>query len=299
MGAPGASIAADPRIASRWIVVAALLFSTGGAAIKATTLSSWQVAGLRSGIAALVLGIYYVRTRPEALSTGLPRPRVLIVGAAYATTLVLYVTAIMLTSAGHAIFLQSTAPFYLLIFAPFILKEPATRTDLGLVALFGLGAALLLWGRVDQVATVPNPTLGNTLAALSGVTWAITVGGLRYLGRVGDSPIVATIWGNALAALVALPWLFPLSATTQDWLVVSYLGVFQIGFAYISLVRGVRGVTAFRASTLLLLEPVLNPLWAWWIHGERLPALGLVGAAVIVLATGLQSIPGIRKSPSK
>jgi drug/metabolite transporter (DMT)-like permease len=44
-------------------------------------------------------------------------------------------------------------------------------------------------------------------------------------------------------------------------------------------------VTAFEANTVLLLEPALNPVWAWLVHGERPPALALAGGAIILSAT--------------
>ncbi len=63
------------------LIAAALLFSTGGAAIKASSLTSWQIAGFRSGVAAVVLLACF----PEA-RRGWTR-RILLTGAAYAATL--------------------------------------------------------------------------------------------------------------------------------------------------------------------------------------------------------------------
>ncbi|HEV2845150.1 MAG TPA: EamA family transporter, partial [Thermoanaerobaculia bacterium] len=60
---------------------------------------------------------------------------------------------------------------------------------------------------------------------------------------------------------------------------------FQIAFAYFFLLRGIAKVSAFEASLLLLLEPVLNPVWAWLVHGERPGTWSIAGGAVILLAT--------------
>ncbi len=48
---------------------------------------------------------------------------------------------------------------------------------------------------------------------------------------------------------------------------------------------GLRRVPAFEASTIMLIEPVLNPLWTWLVHNERPSALALSGGAVILTAT--------------
>ena len=70
-----------------------------------------------------------------------------------------------------------------------------------------------------------------------------------------------------------------------DWTLVGYLGVFQIGVAYILLTRGVRHVPALEMSLLILLEPVLNSIWAWLVHGEQPGPWSLTGCAIILVST--------------
>ena len=111
------------------LVFAALLFSTGGAAIKASTLSGWQVASFRSGVAALTLLLLV----PAARRGWGWRPA--LVGVAYAATLILFVTANKLTTSANTIFLQATSPVYLLLLGPLFLKEPVRRSDLWVVTV--------------------------------------------------------------------------------------------------------------------------------------------------------------------
>ena len=106
------------------LFTAALLFSTGGAAIKAATLTGWQVACFRSGVAAAVL----LAVLPEARRAW--SWRIVPVAAAYAATLITFVLANRLTTSANAIFLQSTAPLYLLLLSPLLLREPIHRADL-------------------------------------------------------------------------------------------------------------------------------------------------------------------------
>src|SRR5688500_90238 len=112
---------------------AALLFSTGGAAIKATTLTAWQVAGFRSAVAAAAVFLLVPAARRGWTWHVLP------VGVAYAATLVLFVAANKLTTSANAIFLQSTAPLYMLAFGPLLLKELVRRRDLAFMAPVLLG----------------------------------------------------------------------------------------------------------------------------------------------------------------
>ena len=272
------------RAASRLLLFAAgFLFSTGGAAIKAVTLAGWQVACVRSAIAAVAL---------LALVPGARRGwswRVWVAGLAYALTLLLFVLSNRLTTAANAVFLQSAGPLYLLLIGPVLLKEPIRRGDVPLILALSLGMSLFFVGREAPLATAPNPALGNILAAASGLTWAFTVTGLRWLGRSGashDGALATVAAGNILACFVALPMALPApSIGARDVLVLVYLGVFQVGLAYVCMSRAIRHVPAFEASTLLLVEPALNPLWAWLVHGERPGVLSLAGGAIILSST--------------
>jgi len=268
------------------VVAAAALFSTGGAAIKATSLASWQVAGFRSGIAALAVLLLVPASR-RGWSWRTP-----VVGVAYAATLLLFVLANKLTTSANAIFLQSTAPLYLLLLGPLLLKEPIRRRDLGFMLAIGAGLVCFFVGTEPPVRTAPDPVKGNVLALASSVTWAFTLLGLRWLGNAGGSDddgsgsLAAVVAGNFIACAVALPRALPVvGALASDWVTLAYLGVIQIGLAYVLLSRGMRHVPAFEASILLLCEPVLNPVWSWLVHGERPGAWALAGGAAILSAT--------------
>ena len=262
-----------------WIVAAALLFSTGGAAIKATSLGPAAVAAGRSLVAFAVL---LAVTRGRGLR---PRPLDLVTAGLYAATLVLYVFANRTTTAAAAVFLQGTAPLYLLFLAPLFLRERPGRRDLGLFLLMVVGLLGFFLAPGASQATAPRPLLGNALSAASGLTWAGTVLGLRWLARDGSSPLPAVVTGNALVVLVLLPFLeVPGSLDHSDVLVLLWLGVFQIAVAYLLAARGMARVPAFQASLLFLLEPAFGPLWAWLFLRERPAALELAGGALILVA---------------
>ncbi len=266
------------------ILGAALLFSTGGAAIKACSLSSWQIASFRSGIAALVLLVALPASRRWW------QPRTLAVGAVYAATMILYVSANKLTTAANAIFLQSTAPIYMLMLGPWLMQEKVRRKDLLLVSSLALGLAMFFLGVEPPRETAPAPMIGNILGAIAGLTWALTILGLRWLGRrdgqTGGEAEASVVAGNLIAFVCCLPLAWPVvSSRMLDWTLVGYLGVFQIGLAYFFLTRGIRRISALEASLLILLEPVLNAFWAWLVHGEQPGPLSLAGCSLILGST--------------
>jgi drug/metabolite transporter, DME family len=292
---PGDSPRVPPlRRAPLEIVAAALLFSTGGAAIKATTLSGIEVGGLRSAIAAVALVLFLPAARRGYTL------RAAAVGLAFAGSLVLFVTANKLTTSAASIFLQSTAPLYVLLLGPWLLREKASRSDLLLMIPVAAGLLLVFTGTGTAERTAPDPFRGNVLALLSGVTWAFAIMGLRWMSEhPRSSPLAAAVLGNVFAAVLCLPFLrTPSLVSTADWAVVAYLGVFQVALAYVFLTRGVGQLPALDAALLLLVEPGLNPVWAWIVHGERPSALALGGGVLILGATAVKAWADARPRPA-
>jgi len=277
------------------LAAAAVLFSTGGAAIKGADFTGWQITCLRSGIAAVA--IWLMTREARRAWTG----RTLLVGVSYAATLTLFVLANRLTTAANTIYLQSTAPLYLALLAPWLLREPTRRQDLMFMAAVGLGLALVFVGAERPVETAPDPVRGNMLALASGLFWALTVCGLRWMGSAGGargSAAVAVVAGNAVAFLAALPFALPFgSHGIGDWALIGYLGVFQIALAYVLVTRALTTMPALEASLILLIEPVLNPVWAWVFQGERPNRWALIGGGVILGATTVRAVLDARRGP--
>jgi drug/metabolite transporter, DME family len=277
------------------LAAAAVLFSTGGAAIKAADFTAWQITCLRSGVAALAIWLM-TREARKGWTT-----RTVAVGIAYAATLTLFVLANRLTTAANTIYLQSTAPLYLALLAPWLLREPTRRQDLVFMAAVGLGLALVFVGVEPPAETAPDPVRGNLLALGSGVFWALTVCGLRWMGSAGGergSAAVAVVAGNVIAFLVALAFALPFgSHTAGDWALIGYLGIFQIALAYVLVTRALTTMPALEASLILLIEPVLNPVWAWIFQGERPGFWALMGGGVILGATTIRVVLDARGGP--
>src|SRR5690348_13392589 len=143
------------------LAAAALLFSTGGAAIKAATLTAWQVASFRCGVAA----VFLLLALPEARRGW--SWRILPPAVAYAATLVLFVLANRLTTSANSIFLQSTAPLYLLLLGPWLLKEPVRRADWISSAAVAAGLVFIFMGAAMPAITAPDPRRGNLVGLAS------------------------------------------------------------------------------------------------------------------------------------
>ena len=277
------------------IALAALLFSTGGAAIKAADFTAWQIASFRSGVAAITL----VLLVPGALR-GVGWKSAM-VGVAYAATLVLFVLANRLTTSANTIYLQSTAPLYVLLLAPLLLKERIRRRDIPIIMAVLGGLALVLLGVNPPSTTAPDPARGNFFAAISGLSYALLLCGLRWRGRDagGDRGISAVLLGNVIACVAVLPKALPLGLhPLSAWGVILYLGIFQIAGAYLLVTSALRHVPAIEASLMLLVETAFNPFWAWLMLGEVPAVLALVGGGLIIGATIMQALRSPGRVPT-
>jgi drug/metabolite transporter (DMT)-like permease len=274
-------------VARLQVLAAAVLFSTGGAGIKAEAFTGLQISALRSGIAALIL-LLVLRGR-VVLS-----PAMLGTGIVYAATMTLFVLSTKLTTSANAIFLQATAPLYLLLLGPLVLSERFRPRDGAFLVGVAVGMVFCVIGRPVATTTAPDPVSGNLLGVVCSVTWAFTLLGLRYLQRDHTQAAVglsAVAIGNVFASIAAWPFALPLpEASAGEWATIAYLGVCQIGLAYVFLTAAIRVLPALEVSLLLLIEPVLNPAWTWLIRGENPGAYTIAGGAIIIVATALKSL---------
>lgn len=289
------SAAAEIWLGRGLCLAAAILWSTAGLFIKRLTdpagvaWSGWQVAGTRSliaGITLLVLARLFAR-KPSADGPAPRAPSLLptreswILGLIYGPTLLTYVLAQTYTTTANAIFLQYTAPLYILALSPWLLRErPGIGDVLTLPALLA-GVGLILSAELN----VKEGAFGNTMALISGVGYALVIMLLRKWR--GQDTLVGMAVGNFLLAAAGIAvacgspqgFVWPDLASGAQIL---WLGIFQIGLAYFLFQAAVRRITAVEASLLSLIEPVLCPLWAWLFVADRPPLASIVGGLVIL-----------------
>ncbi|HSB35330.1 MAG TPA: DMT family transporter [Thermoanaerobaculia bacterium] len=276
----------SPRTGRLLIAAAALLWSTGGLAIKLVPLPAVGVVFWRSLVAGLVILAAF---RPSRATWRHAAPSTVIV---YALMILTFVSATKMTTAANAIFLQYTGPLYVLALAPFILKEPFRKADAAAVAVALLGMSLFFVGRLD-----PGALAGNLVAVLSGVFFGLTVLLLRR-DASGDA-IPSVIAGNFAAAALALPFAWGnLALDFRGVALVLFLGVFQMGISYILFVRGLATVPAAEASLLGMIEPTFNPLWAFLGLGETPSGWAALGGLVVLAAVGARTVFGGGAAPA-
>src|SRR5438477_3900167 len=257
------------------VLGAAILWSTGGLFIKATHLSALELSFGRSLLAAVTLVIV---TRREGF--GLNRVSAL-TSSLYTALLLLFVLSTKLTTAANAIFLQYTAPVYVLILEPLFYKERFRRRDLFTVAACVGGMALFFVGKLR-----PQDVHGNLLALASGVCFALFFLLLRHSKARHVNRASSAIYGNLIVVLICAPAFLGAARrgiSAADLGRVSYLGIVQIGCAYLLFTQAMaRGLRSLDASIVGYIEPVLNPIWVFLFIGERPSSWAIIGGAIII-----------------
>ena len=270
----------DRRTGLLYIVIAALLWSTGGIGIKAVADSSLKITFYRSIFAAATLFVLFrgnlrVRWSPAFVAAII----------SYGACLTSFVTATKWTTSANAIFLQYAGVIWVLLLSPLVLREPMRRRDVIAIVVALAGMALFFVGKFEA-----RGMAGNAMALLSSVFFATMILALR---REHDASRAAVTWGNVVLSLALLPFVAnDLSVTTTSLLTFLFLGVFQIGLAYAFFVKGLKHVTATEASLTGMLEPVMNPIWVLLFIGERPSAFAIAGGAIVLAAIAWHSMQG-------
>ena len=264
-----------------FIVLAAILWSSGGIGIKAVTEGPLAVAFYRSLFAAVTLLLLF---RREVLSFRFSISFVAAV-VSYAACLLTFVTATKWTTAANAIFLQYAGVVWVLLLSPIVLKEPMRRRDVVAVSAAFAGMALFFVGRFE-----PRGMAGNAMALLSSVFFATLILALR---REPHASRAAVTWGNVLLAIMLAPFVLTDGVPDERPLfVLALLGIFQIGFAYAAFVKGLQYVTATEASLIGMIEPVANPVWVLIFLGEQPSAFAIGGAVIVLIAVAWHTLQG-------
>ena len=254
------------------VFITAILWSSGGLFIKLISLNAMQLSFFRCSIAATVFALLF-------------RKKLLIVNgftflnaAFYALVLITFVIATKTTTAANAIFLQSTAPIYVLIFEPIINKTKLERINVLTIAVCFIGMIFFFLGDIS-----PGHLAGNLVALISGIMFASFFLGMRKNGKEYQQSSI--FYGNIFVTIICIPFILDLKPLTfNDIWMVTFLGVFQIAFAYALFSYGLKRILAVEASIISMFEPVLNPVWVLIGYGEIPSIYAAVGGGIIIIA---------------
>lgn len=276
------------------LVICATLWSTGGIFIKNIEWNALAIAGIRSLIAGTFMllvtrcGIQFSVRDEKGHTDRMSTLFFWIAAVSYALTMILFVVANKLTTSANAILLQYTCPIYIILLAPVLTAEKNRASDYVTVLGVMLGIVLFFADGLES-----GNQLGNILAALSGLSYALTT---IFMRRCKGNTGGAMVLSHLITALVCLPFVIQNGApAVKSCLFLLLVGTVSIGFPSILYTIGIKKVRALTASFITMLEPLLNPVWVIIFAGEVPSSKTILGGFLILGFIMLRSIIQNRK----
>lgn len=277
------------------MLAAAVLLSTGGLFIKLAEIDALGLSMWRSLVACLALLVF---VRPANPLRSVRDPLTIGVAASYAGMLLTLVIATRMTTAANAIFLQFTGPLYVAVFAGLILRERTTRLDIVSLVVAFAGMGLFFAAEFETTALA-----GNLFGVAAGACFAAFLLFLRAPGATPTTRQDGVILGNAglvvallpINALRGEPAVF--TPSLADIGCILFLGVVQIGLAYVFFTKAIGLIPALEAALVNMVEPILNPLWVALVLGEIPGWLAILGGTIVVGALAIRALLTERPVP--
>lgn len=280
----------ERRVGVALLLATSILWSVSGAFVKIvqiapTTFALWR--SLAAGIAvAPLIGL--------SRDPWPPLRGMLLSVLLYAAVVSLLITAMTRGTAASGILLQYTGPAFCALLAWGLKGRRIKSRTWAALVLAMVGVAVMVMGGSHSQGWV-----GPTCGVLSGFSFGALILALENLDRSAGgraNPFAIVAINNIGCAILLIPIGLMLngSVTAQPWKIglVCLCGAVQLGIPYVLFQLGLRRVSAVDASLLILLEPVLNPVWVWLAVGERPDFATLLGGVAIILAMALEATGG-------
>ena len=270
------------------IIAAILIWSSLGIFIRKIELPnqciifySALIAGVIQFISLLVSGILKEERRKKSE----PKSVLFLVISplCFITNTMLFYFAFRNTTIANAVLSHYTAPIFVAIMAPLLLKEKIKRTTWIAITLSSIGLWFILGGTnpLLNIAASSRESLGIIAGAMSGLAYAFLILTIKRIASV-YSPLFITFIQNGITAIILLPFVLAVNVPSEAMPYLLIMGVFHSTIAPVLYVQGFRSVKANEAAVLGYFEPVGAILLAF-IFLHEVPGIeALLGGALIL-----------------
>lgn len=266
------------------MIAGALMWSIGGVVSRQLqSAEGLEITFWRSTFAALTVLAWFAARRQSRLFAALAAGgrTVWISGVMWAVMFTCFMVALSLTRVANVLITQSLAPVFTALLAWIVLRKPVSGRAWAAIAVAAAGIFSMY---IFDISGLEGRHVTGILVALgipaaAAVNWVV----LQRAGRHLDLTSAVLI-GGVLSAVAALPWAWPLAASSHDLAWLALLGVVQLGVPCILVMQAARQLSAPEVALLALLEVVFGILLAWWFGGERPGPVTLLGGGAVLAA---------------
>ncbi|HZZ29593.1 MAG TPA: DMT family transporter [Pirellulales bacterium] len=272
----------NPLAGRLCVAAAALMWSSSGFFAKNPIFDSWP-----SDERGVLLAFWRALFAGLLILPAVRRPhwsgKLLPMAGCFAVMNVTFLSAMSLTTAANAIWLQNTAPWWIFGIGTLVLRDPVNRRDLFTLVPGALGIGLILFHEAGSESHWG--VVWGLLAALSYAGVVIFFRNLRGEDTFWLVSINHLVTAAVIAPFVLWRGLWP---SGWQWPLLAGFGFFQMALPYTLFGRGLRLISAQEAAAIGLLEPILSPFWAFLVRGEKPGGWTIAGAAMILLGLVLR-----------
>lgn len=265
------------------IIVAILIFATFGIFVRNINVSPLMLVFSMQAVGAVVLAYFYIKDRKKiAIRKYTPLFLALIVVAILNDFF--YFNAFRNTSIANATLAHYTAPVFVAILAPFLIKEKLEKITVFSIILALIGLIVLLYPNGFSF----EANIGIALGVGSGLMYAFVI--ILYKKMTKNlSVFVINFFRYGISAIVLLPFLyneFPTLSMNAVYSLIAFGLIYAVVAGNIHH-KGISLVKAQHAGIIGCVEPVAAAVYAIFLFSEIPTLFTLAGGALIIVGSYL------------
>lgn len=201
--------------------------------------------------------------------------------------------SIQLSNVAIGLLTFSTFPIFVTFFSALIFKTKIDTKEVIYAILIIIGILIIVPLKDIFSATV----LGAVIGTISGAIYAIFTIYNEILSKKMSSRSIA-FYEQLSASIFLLPSYFVIQPvfTMKDILLLLLLGTVFTGIAHTLLLNGLKGISAYFASIITMLEPIYSIILAYIILGESINLSVVIGGGIILFTVYQVSIQSKSKT---
>lgn len=268
------------------IVIAAVLWSLVGIIVKQMQgMSSQSIIFFRVSFAFIIfLAALLITGKISLIKLHKKRSYLILFGILQSITMITYFISIQNASVSIAVLLLSTAPVYVTIFSPILLKEKTKKK--GVVALILSIAGIYLIVGPENINNSLT-SMGILAGIASGISYAFQVITSKYASS-DYSGYEQAFWSFLIAAIILIPFSrVPFDVVSNNLIYLVILAIFPTILSVSLYFNGLKKVRAQSASILGLIEPLSAVFFAVIILKETISISEFIGGVLILAAAAI------------
>lgn len=267
-----------------YVAAAAIIWGSNGVIVNWVPYDAYAIAFFRVMFASLALLPIVLLTQNNEAKRAARSWKVMVpLGLLLALGWTLLFYSMKLIAIANAVLLNYTAPIFVALLAPIVLKEKLEKSTVLALAMSVAGIVVISYQQNLQFSD--TNLLGVTVGLLAGLVYAGFIIASKEALSSFSSQVVAFY-----AYFVASVCLFPFIAGTDfsshlsSWILLLVLGVVNTGFAVTLYLKGLAMIKAQKAVVFTYLEPASAVVFGFVFLAQQPTPLMFVGGFLILLA---------------